>query len=72
MTTIAKCTMPIEHIRIQPTKSFTDVRAALERTVPELDPTVLELLANGEIFSELRSVEEELAQTNGVLKGKLR
>jgi hypothetical protein len=38
MPTIAKRTVPIEHIRIQSTKSFIDVRAALERIVPPLDP----------------------------------
>jgi hypothetical protein len=49
MPTIAKRTVPIEHIRIQSTKSFIDVRAALERIVPPLDPTILELLAKGDV-----------------------
>jgi hypothetical protein len=49
MPTIAKRTVSIEHITIESTKSFMDVRTALERTVPQLDPTVLELLANGDV-----------------------
>jgi len=49
MPTIAKRTVPIEHITIQSSKSFVDVRAALERTVPQLDPTILKLLANGDV-----------------------
>jgi len=57
MPTIAKRTVPIEHIRIQSTKSFIDVRAALERTVPQLDLTVLELLANGDV-ERANSVKE--------------
>jgi hypothetical protein len=48
MPTIAKRTVPIEHVKIQSAKSFMDVRAGLERTVPQLDLSVLELLANGE------------------------
>jgi uncharacterized protein (DUF302 family) len=49
MPTIAKRTVPIEHMRIQSAKSFIDVRAALERTVPRLDATVLRLLVNGDV-----------------------
>jgi hypothetical protein len=57
MPTIAKRTVPIEHIRIKSTKTFIDVRAALERTVPQLDPTVLEVLANGDV-ERANSVKE--------------
>jgi hypothetical protein len=57
MPTIAKRTVPIEHMRIQSAKSFIDVRAALERTVPQLDPTVLRLLVNGDV-ERVNSVKE--------------
>ena len=57
MPTIAKRTVPIEHITIQSSKSFVDVRAALERTVPSLDPTILKLLANGDV-ERANSVKE--------------
>lgn len=57
MPTIAKRTVPIEHMMIRSTKSFTDVRAALERTVPQLDLTVLELLANEDV-ERVNSIKE--------------
>jgi hypothetical protein len=57
MPTIAKRTVPIEHMMILSTKSFTDVRAALERTVPQLDPTVLKLLANEDV-ERVNSIKE--------------
>jgi uncharacterized protein (DUF302 family) len=57
MPTIVKRTVPIEHIRIQSTKSFIDVRAALERIVPQLDLTVLQLLANGDV-DRVSSIKE--------------
>jgi uncharacterized protein (DUF302 family) len=57
MPTIAKRTVPIEHITIQSSKSFVDVRATLERTVPQLDPTILKLLANGDV-ERANSVKE--------------
>ena len=57
MPTIVKRTVPIEHIRIQSTKSFIDVRAALERTVPQLDITVLQLLADGDV-DRVSSIKE--------------
>ena len=34
-------TIAVEHIRIESAKSFADVRAALERTVPNLDPSLV-------------------------------
>ena len=33
-----KQTIVVEHIRIESAKPFADVRAALERSVPDLDP----------------------------------
>jgi uncharacterized protein (DUF302 family) len=38
-----------EHIRIESSKPFRDVCAALERAVPPLDPGILKLLAIGDI-----------------------
>jgi uncharacterized protein (DUF302 family) len=47
--TITSLTATAEHIRIESSKPFRDVRAALERTVPQLDPGILKLLADGDI-----------------------
>jgi hypothetical protein len=57
MPTIATRTVSIEHVRIPSAKSFTDVRALLEKSVPELDPTVLQLLANGNV-DRVNSIKE--------------
>jgi uncharacterized protein (DUF302 family) len=57
MPTIATRTVSIEHVRIPSAKSFTDVRALLEKSVPELDPTVLQLLANGDV-DRVNSIKE--------------
>ncbi len=38
----------IEHIRIETTKSFADVKAALESSVPQLDTGIFGLLQRGE------------------------
>lgn len=45
---MTKNTVLVEHIRIESTKSFADVRAALERNVPQLDPDVVKALVDGE------------------------
>jgi hypothetical protein len=42
-------TIGVGHIRIESTKSFADVRAALERSVPPLDPGLLKALADGDV-----------------------
>jgi hypothetical protein len=42
-------TIGVEHIRIESTKSFAEVRAALERNVPSLDPTLVKALAGGDV-----------------------
>jgi hypothetical protein len=39
----------VEHIRIESTKSFADVRAALERSVPQLDSGLVKALADGDV-----------------------
>src|SRR5262252_2964889 len=41
-------TIAVEHIRIESAKSFADVRAALERTVPHLDPSLVKALDAGD------------------------
>jgi len=34
---VTRQTIAVEHVRIESAKSFADVRAALERTLPQLD-----------------------------------
>ena len=38
----------VEHIKMETTKNFGDVEAALERSIPLLDPAIGEALANGD------------------------
>jgi hypothetical protein len=47
--TLTSRTVTVEHIRIESSKPFRDVYAALERAVPRLDPGILKLLADGNI-----------------------
>jgi hypothetical protein len=42
-------TIAVEHIRIESAKSFADVRAVLERTVPHLDPSLVKALDAGDV-----------------------
>ena len=49
-------TIAVEHIRIESAKSFADVRAALERTVPHLDPSLVKALDAGDVA---RAIEEK-------------
>ena len=39
----------VEHVRIEAAKPFSDVKAALEALVPQLDPTIPEALRQGDI-----------------------
>src|ERR1700736_5097074 len=41
---MTKQTIVVEHIRIESAKSFADVRAAFERSVPRLDPGLVKAL----------------------------
>jgi hypothetical protein len=50
----------VEHVRIESTKSFADVRAALERSVPKLDPTLLKALADGDVERASREKQQGL------------
>jgi hypothetical protein len=46
--TLTSLTATARHIRIESSKPFRDVCAALESSVPQLDPRILKLLANGD------------------------
>jgi hypothetical protein len=48
---ITSRTVAAEHIRIESSKPFRDVCAALESAVPRLDPGIIELLADGDIVA---------------------
>jgi uncharacterized protein (DUF302 family) len=48
--------LQVEHITMKTTKKFTEVEAALERNVPQLDPAIATALANGD---EQRATELE-------------
>jgi len=53
---VAQRVLQVEHIKIETTKKFADVAAALERSIPQLDPAIREALANGD---EQRATELE-------------
>jgi uncharacterized protein (DUF302 family) len=46
---MTKQTITVEHVRIESPKSFADVRAALERTVPHADPSLAKALGEGDV-----------------------
>ena len=52
-----KRTIAVEHIRIESARAFADVRAALERSVPRLDPGIAKALADGNV--ERADLEEK-------------
>jgi len=53
-----KHTIEVGHIRIESAKSFADVRAALERNVPQLDPTLVKALTDGDVEWANREKEQ--------------
>jgi len=55
---MTKQTVAVEHIHIESAKSFADVRAALERSVPHLDPGFVKALADGDVERADRYKEE--------------
>ena len=55
---MTKRTIVIEHIRIESAKPFADVRAALERTLPRLDPSLLNALGEGDAERVSREEKE--------------
>jgi hypothetical protein len=56
--TMTKQTIAVEHIRIESAKSFADVRAALERNVPRLDPGLAKALDDGDVERANRERKE--------------
>src|SRR6202795_3603881 len=56
--TMSKQTIAVEHVRIESAKSFADVRAALERSVPHLDPSLLKALDDGDVERADREKKE--------------
>jgi len=53
-----KHTIEVGHIRIESAKSFADVRATLERNVPQLDPTLVKALTDGDVEWANREKEQ--------------
>jgi uncharacterized protein (DUF302 family) len=47
-STVTRHVLQVEHIKIETTKKFVDVAAALEGSVPKLDPAIAEALAKGD------------------------
>jgi hypothetical protein len=56
--TMIKQTIVVEHVRIESAKSFADVRAALERSVPRLDPGLVKALDDGDVERADREKKE--------------
>ena len=48
----------VEHIRIESAKSFADVRAALEQSVPHLDPGLVKAMGDGDVDRADREKKE--------------
>jgi uncharacterized protein (DUF302 family) len=55
-STVTRRVLQVEHITLKTTKKFADVEAALERSVPQLDPAITAALAKGD---EQRATELE-------------
>jgi uncharacterized protein (DUF302 family) len=45
---VSSHTITVEHVRIASTRPFAQVRAALEADLPQLDPSIMGLLASGD------------------------
>lgn len=48
LVTTTTRTIQVEHVTIRSTKSFEDVRAKLEHSVPKLNPEITSLMASGD------------------------
>ncbi len=69
--------LQVEHVKIESTRTFAEVEAALDRTLPELDPEIRAALINGdeqrakelergaELFIFLKRDHGELLQITG-------
>ena len=55
---ITRHSIEVEHIRIESPKSFAEVRAALERNVPQLDPTLVKALTDGDVEQANREKDQ--------------
>ena len=55
---MTKQTIAVEHVRIESAKSFADVRTALERTLPQLDPSLVKALGEGDVERASREKKE--------------
>jgi uncharacterized protein (DUF302 family) len=55
---MTKQTITVEHVRVESAKSFPDVRAALERTLPRLDPSLVKALGEGDVERAAREKKE--------------
>jgi hypothetical protein len=56
-TSIVRFSVQVEHVRIEAAKPFADVKAALEETVPPLDPAIPEALRRGDIGRAREALE---------------
>jgi Domain of unknown function DUF302 len=56
--TVITQTVAVEHIRIESVKSFADVRAALERSMPRLDPGLIPAMDKGDVGRANRFKEQ--------------
>ena len=54
--TVTRRVLQIERVTLKTTKQFTEVEAALEKSIPQLDPEIATALANG---NEQRATELE-------------
>ena len=55
---ITERTVQVEHVRIKSTKPFSEVKAALETSVPQLDTGIFGLLQRGESERARRELEQ--------------
>jgi hypothetical protein len=56
--TMTKQAVAIEHIRIESVKPLADVRGALERSVPHLDPDLVKAMDDGDVARSNRFKEQ--------------
>ena len=55
--TTATRTFQVEHVIIRSTKSFSEVRTTLERSLPKLNPEITSLIASGDTKQLLEKLE---------------
>jgi Domain of unknown function DUF302 len=55
---MTKRTIAVQHILVESAKSFADVQAAFERSVPHLDPDLIKALSDGDVERANREKEE--------------